>query len=107
MVKYDDGLDEVAQALAHRGRRRIVSRLGAGRASSTELATLLQIGLPALHKHLALLRAAGLIHSSKAGRTVSHQLQPSGLDRMADWLLTRKSFWSNQFDALATQLEDE
>ncbi|WP_029136116.1 ArsR/SmtB family transcription factor [Nakamurella lactea] len=105
MVKYDDGLDGAATALAHRGRRQIISRLGAGSATSSELAELLDIGLPALHKHLDLLRRASLIESSKTGRTVSHVLRPAGLDQLADWLLTRKSFWSNQFDALADHLE--
>lgn len=107
MVKYDDGLDGVAHALAHSGRRQIVSRLGSADASSTELARLLRIGLPALHKHLALLRDAGLISSTKAGRTVTHRLHPDGLAGYTDWLLTRKSFWSNQFDALADHLEDQ
>lgn len=107
MVKYDDGLDGPAQALAHRGRRQIVSRLASGAASSTELAGLLEIGLPALHKHLALLRGAGLIGSAKTGRTVTHVLQSAGLDQLTDWLLSRQSFWSNQFDALTHHLEDE
>lgn len=106
MVKYDDGLDEVAHALAHRGRRQIVSTLGNAGASSTDLARMLRIGLPALHKHLALLRAAGLIESTKAGRTVTHRLHADGLTGYTNWLLTRKSFWSNQFDALADHLED-
>ena len=41
MVKYLDGLDEVATALAHTGRRQIIDRLHAGPATTSELATLL------------------------------------------------------------------
>jgi len=106
VVKYLDGLDAVTQALAHRGRRSIISRLAKEAATSTDLSRLLGIGLPALHKHLDLLRRASMIASVKAGRTVTHTLRPTALDTLADWILTRKLFWQNQFDALADHLED-
>ena len=93
-------------ALAHTGRRAIVQQLGSGPATSTELAELLGIGLPALHKHLALLRDGRLIASIKTGRVVHHRLDPVGLDAAADWLAVRRSFWSNQLDTLGDYLED-
>lgn len=105
MVKYRDGLDELAHALAHAGRRRIVTELSRRSASSSRLAELLDIGLPALHKHLELLRAASVISSAKSGRTVTHTLRPEALDPLADWIVSRKLFWDNQFDALADHLE--
>lgn len=107
MVKYQDGLDDLAHALAHAGRRRIVTELSRRSASSSRLAELLDIGLPALHKHLELLRVASVINSTKSGRTVTHTLQPDSLDPLADWIVSRKLFWDNQFDSLADHLEKQ
>ena len=83
MVKYSDGLDGVAAALAHPGRRQVVDRLRAGPATSSELAELLGIGLPA----------------------VTHLLAGERLRAYAVWLGTRESFWHNQLDALSDHLE--
>jgi DNA-binding transcriptional ArsR family regulator len=105
MAKYSDGLDGVAAALSHSGRRHVVDRLRAGPASSSELAQLLGIGLPALTKHLALLASAGVIRSAKTGRVVTHELDDERLRTYAIWLGTRKSFWHNQLDALTDHLE--
>jgi DNA-binding transcriptional ArsR family regulator len=105
MAKYLDGLDGVATALAHPGRRQVVDRLRAGPASSSELARLLGIGLPAVTKHLALLAGAGVIHSAKSGRVVTHVLDNDRLHVYATWLATRDSFWQHQLDALADHLE--
>jgi DNA-binding transcriptional ArsR family regulator len=105
MVKYADGLDGIATALAHPGRRQIVDRLRAGPASSSELAQLLGIGLPALTKHLTLLASAGVVRSAKTGRVVTHELDDERLRAYAIWLGTRESFWRNQLDALTDHLE--
>lgn len=101
MVKYLDGLDAVATALAHPGRRQAVTLLGGGPASSSRLAGVLGIGLPAMHKHLAVLTTAGLIESTKAGRVVTHRLRVEPLRRYAGWLAERSAFWNTQLDALA------
>ena len=105
MVKYSDGLDGVAAALGYPGRRQVVDRLRAGPATSSELAELLGIGLPAVTKHLALLAGAGVIHSAKSGRVVTHLLDDERLRAYAVWLGTRESFWHNQLDALNDHLE--
>ena len=101
MVKYSDGLDAVAAALAHAGRRQLVSTLNRGPATSTQLATELGIGLPALHKHLIVLTRAELIASRKAGRVVTHRLRREPLRRYDAWLEARAGFWTEQLDALA------
>jgi DNA-binding transcriptional ArsR family regulator len=101
MVKYSDGLDAVATALANPGRRQVVDRLQRGAATSSQLADLLGIGLPALHKHLAVLGAAELIASQKSGRVVTHRLQRDPLRRYQAWLTRRTAFWNEQLDALA------
>lgn len=106
MAKYMDGLDAVASALAHSGRRHIVDRLRSGPATTSELADLLAIGLPAVSKHLGLLAGAGLTKAVKSGRTVTHQLDPERLLDYSTWLATRRSFWHHQLNELTNYLED-
>ena len=106
MVKYWDGLDAVATALANGGRRRIVDRLRAGPATTSELAAMLQIGLPAATKQLAALAEARLVQSTKTGRTVTHRLDPAPLMDFSTWLATRESFWQHQLDALSAHLQE-
>lgn len=105
MVKYADGFDAVASALAHAGRRHVVDRLRAGPATTSELATLLDVGLPAVTKQLGLLARAGVITSAKSGRTVTHRLAPAPLIEYSTWLASRESFWHSQLDALTDYLE--
>ncbi len=107
MVKYGDGLDGVATALAHPGRRQIIDRLRFGTATTTELAELLAIGLPAASKQLSLLSLGGITTAAKSGRTVTYQLDTSRLLEYSTWLTTRRSFWHGQLDALSDYLEDE
>lgn len=101
---YDDGLDAVASALAHRGRRRVVARLATGPATSSDLAVLLEVALPTVQRHLGVLDAAGLLDSTKAGRVVTHRLRPEPLRELDTWLTARTSFWNGQLDALDQSL---
>lgn len=84
MVKYLDGFDDVATALAHPGRRLIVDRLRGRPATTTELARLLDIGLPAVTKQLTLLTGAAVVRSTKTGRVVTHEIQPAVDHRRRD-----------------------
>lgn len=104
MAKYSDDLGPLAAALANDGRRSIVDRLRAGPATTSELAALLAVGLPAVTKQLGVLSGAGLVQSSKQGRVVTHRLDPAPLAEYATWLASRRSFWSNQLDALTAHL---
>lgn len=102
----DDGLDAVATALAHAGRRHVVTRLASGPATSSELAEEIGVALPTLQRHLGVLDRAGLLDSRKAGRVVTHRLRPQPLRELDTWLTTRTSFWTHQLDALDQSLED-
>lgn len=102
MVKYDDGLDNVATAMAHSGRRRIVDRLQSGEATTSDLAMLLDVGLPATMKQLTVLIDAGVVRRTKAGRTVRHVLDASPLLDYSTWLAARHTFWHGQLAALDT-----
>src|SRR5262249_59796104 len=73
MVNYsDDRLDRIFAVLSDPTRRAILARLADKRGLSvSELAEPFAIKLPAVMKHLDILDDAGLIHRSKAGRTVT------------------------------------
>jgi DNA-binding transcriptional ArsR family regulator len=110
MTKYEAGedshLDAVATALANGRRRAAVARLCRGPATTTQLAAHIGAALPTTHQHLEVLREAGLVHSSKHGRTVTHSIDVAPLAVMEEWIAVRRSFWTKQLDALATALED-
>ena len=103
MAKYLRVRREAA-ALASESRLRMIDRLQEGPASSSELADAAGVGLPALQKHLGVLREAKMITSSKSGRVVTHRLRPGGLDGLTSWIETRRAFWRNSFAALDAAL---
>ena len=76
-VKYmpTDQLSKVFSALADPTRREILTRLGDGDATVTELAEPFPISLPAVSRHLKVLEGAGLIARGPAG-AVAHE-QPA------------------------------
>ena len=110
MAKYasreHDRLGAVAAALASGRRRAVVTRLCRGPATTTELADHVGAALPTMHQHLDVLRGAGLIHSAKDGRVVTHTVDLQPLEMMEEWIAVRRSFWTNQLDALGSALED-
>ena len=101
-MKYDDGLDDIATAMANAGRRQIVDRLRDGDATTSELAAMLRVGLPATMKQVDLLVVAGVVHRAKHGRTVRYTLDTSSLVDYSTWLSARRSFWQGQLAALDT-----
>ncbi|MDE9366815.1 metalloregulator ArsR/SmtB family transcription factor [Luteipulveratus sp. YIM 133132] len=107
MAKYEDGLDDLAAALAGSGRRQIVALLCERPASTSELADALGLGLPGVTRHLDVLREAGVVRSSKSGRVVTYALDPESLRPMSDWIDRRRSFWTHQLDALHDDLTQE
>jgi DNA-binding transcriptional ArsR family regulator len=113
MTKYEgDQTDDhtvglVAGALANPRRRAVITRLCAGAASTSELADHAGTALPTMQQHLEALRTAGLVTSSKHGRTVTHTVVLDPLLVLEDWVATRRLFWSSQLDVLATALESD
>ena len=106
MANYSlEAIRATAAALSSDSRLLIIDRLRQGSATSSELATVAGIGLPAVQKQMAILQQAGLVTSDKVGRVVSHRLQADGLQMLGDWLSTRRSFWTNSFGALDRALQ--
>ena len=68
MLNQQTSLDLAFQALADPTRRAMVERLSRGPASVSELAKPLDMSLPAVMQHLAMLESSGLVRSQKVGR---------------------------------------
>lgn len=103
-------LDRTFQALADPARRSMVERLSRGPASVSELAAPLEMSLPAVMQHLALLEDSGLVKSEKVGRTRTCKLDMKQLDAATSWIDARRRLWERRLDRLADFLgegEDE
>lgn len=107
MLKYDEPLDLLFQALADPTRREIVERLGRGPASVSELAAPLPMSMPAVVQHLKVLEAGGLVRSEKVGRVRTCHLDVGGLDLVQRWIEQHRRVWEQRFDRLGRLLEDE
>ena len=57
---------------------------------------------PAVSKHLAILREAGLVRDRHEGRQTHYSAQLSALALLVDWTSQMTGFWQSRFD----QLED-
>ncbi|HPU39396.1 MAG TPA: metalloregulator ArsR/SmtB family transcription factor [Microthrixaceae bacterium] len=100
MPKYSDQIDEVFKALADPTRRMVVERLVSGPASTSELAEPFSMSLPSFTQHLGVLERAGLVTSSKQGRTRTYRLSPVGLDSAQGWLADQRRIWESRLDQL-------
>jgi DNA-binding transcriptional ArsR family regulator len=109
MVNYKERqLDRTFAALVDGTRRAILARLEReDSASVSELAQPFAIKLPAVMKHLDVLRDAGLITRSKAGRIVTVRLRPEPMREAMDWLQRYERFWSRSLDRLAAYAESK
>ncbi|MGI8665134.1 MAG: ArsR/SmtB family transcription factor [Jatrophihabitans sp.] len=104
MLKHLDDLDLVFQALADPTRRVILERLSHGSASVSELAKPLPMSLPAVHQHLQVLEASGLIRSEKVGRVRTCHLELKMLDTAETWIEARRARWLRRLDRLDAYL---
>jgi DNA-binding transcriptional ArsR family regulator len=107
VVNYNESLDTVFHALADPTRRALIEQLGHGPASVKELAEPLNISLPGVMQHLALLERSGLVRSEKVGRVRTCTIQPAALRSAETWIARRRASWERRFDRLAAYLAED
>lgn len=100
MAKYDPDLSLLFHALADPTRRSILTRLAEEPARVTDLAGPTGLRLPTVMRHLSVLEEAGLISTSKDGRTRTCILVPEALDPMRTWLEEQRVIWEARLDRL-------
>ena len=58
------------------------------------------VSQPAVSKHLAVLKRAGLVHDRHQGRQTHYSAQPGALAPLVDWTSRMTGFWEARFDDL-------
>ena len=98
--------DMLFTALADPTRRAIFQRLARAGEQNVHLLTLrARVSQPAVSKHLALLKRAGLLNSRRAGRETYYRVRIKGLAPLFDWMSLYAAFWSERLDALEDLLK--
>jgi DNA-binding transcriptional ArsR family regulator len=101
MVKYSEKtLPDVFGALADPIRLSMVERLSSGTLSVSDLARQYDVSLPAISRHLRVLKRAGLLKQERDGRVRHCRLQTEPLERARAWIEFHRRFWEAQLDAL-------
>ncbi|MBU1326060.1 MAG: metalloregulator ArsR/SmtB family transcription factor [Alphaproteobacteria bacterium] len=63
------------------------------------------ISQPAVSKHLAVLKRAGLVSDTPGGRAVRYRARAEALGPLLDWAGDMAGFWEARFDGLEDLLE--
>ncbi|MBA1158448.1 ArsR/SmtB family transcription factor [Microvirga mediterraneensis] len=100
-------LDTVFHALADSTRRRMLSDLGGGERTVSQLAEPFAISLAAASKHIKVLEHAGLLRREIRGRTHVCRLDPGPLASAHQWLGVYEHFWTERLDVLERLLREE
>lgn len=97
---HDSALDQTFAALADGTRRDILSRLGSGPATVSELASRAEMTVTGMAKHIKVLEDAGLVTTEKVGRTRQCRLGSERLDDAMAWISFYQRLWERRLDGL-------
>src|SRR5499425_454812 len=98
--------DVLFRTLADPTRRAIFERLcRKGEQTVAALTARAGVSQPAVSKHLAILREAGLVRDRHEGRQTHYSAQLSALAPLIDWTGQMAGFWARRFDDLEDLLK--
>ncbi len=80
------GIQNTMKAIADPTRRTILNLLKKSRLSAGEIAEHFDMSLPAVSKHLTVLKEADLIRDQREGKYIFYELNASVLDEALLWL---------------------
>lgn len=100
MDQYHAQLNGVFLALADPTRRAVLSRLGTGPASISELARPFDMALPSFMKHIRFLEESGLIVTRKQGRVRTCAIEKQRFALVDGWLSEQRAIWEGRTDRL-------
>lgn len=102
-----DAVGPVFSALADGTRRRVIETLATGQsATATSLAAELPMTRQAVTKHLAALRRADLVRSSRRGRETVYRIEPGPLTQAASWIAAVGGEWDERLARLSRLFEE-
>lgn len=98
--------DALFKALADPTRRAIFERLCSGGEQTVGALTgQTEVSQPAVSKHLAVLKDAGLVADRHAGRQTHYSARREALAPLVDWTRQMNDFWEKRFDDLDNLLK--
>ena len=93
--------DTIFKTLADPTRRAIFERLARdGEQTVGVLTGHSGVSQPAVSKHLAVLKLAGLVRDRHQGRQTHYSAEPQGLKPLIDWMGLYGAYWRDRFDSL-------
>jgi len=63
------------------------------------------VSQPAVSKHLASLKVAGLVRDRRDGREIFYRVEPKALTPLLDWISFYSAFWDSRFERLEALLK--
>ena len=78
--------DEIFKALADPVRRKILELLGEGDMAAGDISSHFNITKPSVSRHLAVLKASGLVSSKKSGQKIIYSLETAAVREIMRWL---------------------
>jgi len=98
--------DSILKSLADPTRRALFERLSRqGEQTVRRLTDSAGISQPAVSKHLAVLKRAGLVRARPEGRETHYSAQPQALAPLVDWMSFYSRFWHGRLDRLEDLLK--
>jgi len=94
------------EVLAEPNRRRILDLLRGSERAVGDLVDALAVSQPAVSKHLAVLRRAGLVEVRTEGQRRIYTVRPEPLQDIDAWLAPYRRMWGASLDALEPRLDD-
>lgn len=104
-MKTNDDLSSVFEALGNDHRRDMIRLLALKPRSISELAGIRGLSLPAIHKHVRALEAAGMVHRRKVGRTNFLAIRREPLQRLQAWTDQFSPWWGTDAESLDNYAE--
>lgn len=99
--KYTSGdFDKFFEALANKHRREIIHSLSLQPYSISQLASMRELSLPAIHKHIKVLETAGMVIRKKTGLTTFLSLNRDSLSALQQWLMQYHTYWGENSETL-------
>ena len=97
--------DALFKSLGDPTRRAIFERLcRAGEQTVHGLTDQAGVSQPAVSKHLAVLKHAGLVRNRRQGRETHYRAEPQALAPLVDWMSLYGAFWRERLDRLEALL---
>ena len=93
--------DTLFKALGDPTRRALYERLARGGEQTVHALTgPAGVSQPAVSKHLAVLKAAGLVRDRREGRETHYSAEPKALAPLVDWMAHYGAFWEGRLNRL-------